>query len=112
MLNKIKKNKKIDDHPPSQCQKVTNIKSRYDILKKYGKCFVCLKSGHIAKYCPSNYICRKCHGKHNISVCIKDNSSNSVVSHVDASSSILLQTARTEVVSIDDLHSLTTQARI
>ena len=99
----------LDDHPPSQCQKVTNIKSRYDILKKYGKCFVCLKSGHIAKYCPSNYICRKCNGKHNISVCNKDNSANSVVSHVDASSSILLQTARTEVVSIDDLHSLTTR---
>ena len=37
-----------NDHPPSQCKQVTNIKSRVDILRKYAKCFKCLKPGHFS----------------------------------------------------------------
>ena len=35
-----------EGHSPSQCRKVTNMKSRVDILMKKRRCFVCLRSGH------------------------------------------------------------------
>ena len=100
----------LENHAPSQCKKVTNIKSRFDILKRYGKCYICLNSGHIARKCPSDYVCRKCNGgKHHISVCNKEKSENSVVSHVEASTSILLQTARATILNIDESQSLTSR---
>ena len=58
-------------HPPSQCKQVTNIKSCVDILGKYAKCFVFLKPGHLARNCSSSYVCRKCNGKHHVSICHK-----------------------------------------
>ena len=58
-----------EEHPPSQCTKVTNIKARMDILRKFAKCFVCLQGGHVAKKCNSSYACRKCDGRHHISIC-------------------------------------------
>ena len=41
-------------HRSSECQVVTNVASRKGILCKKGVCFVCLRSGHIARNCLSN----------------------------------------------------------
>ena len=56
-------------HPSSQCSQITDIKARKAVLRQKARCFVCTKSGHIAKSCPSNYTCRKCSRKHHISLC-------------------------------------------
>ena len=48
---------------------VTNKDARIDILTKYSKYYLCLKGGHISKICKSSYLCRKCGGKHHISIC-------------------------------------------
>ena len=56
-------------HPSSQCSQITDIKARKPILRQKGPCFLCTKSGHLAKSCPSNYTCRKCSRKHHISLC-------------------------------------------
>ena len=60
------------DHPGHKtfkCSLVTDPETRKEILKKKGKCFVCLKSEHILKYCPSEMRYIKCSGKHHSSVC-------------------------------------------
>ena len=56
-------------HGPSQCRVVSNVKSRRDIVRKKGRCFICLEHKHLAKDCKSDYQCRKCDGKHHISIC-------------------------------------------
>ena len=51
---------------------MTNIAARRAILRKKGKCFLCLKSGHIIKYCDSQHKCQKCGGHHHVSICEKN----------------------------------------
>ena len=58
-----------ESHSPSQCKTVTNRQSRTDILKIFCSCFLCLKLGYTLKTCSALYICRKCNGKHHISIC-------------------------------------------
>ena len=61
---------------PNQCKKVTND-SHELVFKKYYRCFPCLKSGHALKTCSVKHICRKCNGKHHISICDKGKNRNS-----------------------------------
>ena len=57
------------NHPSSKFTVITDIKARKAILRNKAKCFVCLKSGHLARQCRSNISCYKCHQKHHISIC-------------------------------------------
>ena len=58
----------LNNHPASNCLKVTNIAARKQILRRKGMCFICFNSDHLAKMCKSSYKCRKCNGKHDISI--------------------------------------------
>ena len=88
-------------------------------MKKSYRCFLCLKSGHVLKTCSATYICRKCNGKHHISICGKganknrplpqNDSRNNIVAFVDQSKSILLQTARADVFNIETKSSVKTR---
>ena len=52
---------------------------------------------HISKTCKSFYVCRKCGGKHHISICKfeeKNDNPEAVVRDVESCRTILLQTAR------------------
>ena len=51
---------------------MTDITARRAILRKKGKCFLCLRSGHIIKHCDSQYKCQKCGGHHHVSICEKN----------------------------------------
>ena len=77
------------NHSPSQRKKVINRQSRIDNLKKSYKCFLCLKSGHALKTCSAKYICRKCNGKHHISICNKGENRNSHAPQNDSPNSIV-----------------------
>ena len=78
-----------------------------------------MKTGHTLKTCSAKYICRKCNGKHHISICDKgenknshtpqNESPNSIVAFVDQSKSILLQTARADVFNIETKSSVKTR---
>ena len=57
------------EHPPSRCSVVTDIQSRKSILRKKGRCFLCLQSSHISRNCKSTYRCVKCNSRHNVSIC-------------------------------------------
>ena len=119
MNQKVKRVYCSGNHSPSQCKKVTNRQSRTDILKKSYRCFLCLKTGHTLKTYSAKYNCRKCNGKHHISICDKgenknsdtpqNESPNSIVAFVDQSKSILLQTARADVFNIETKSSVKTR---
>ena len=58
-----------DDHSADECTAVEDPKDRKNVLFKYGKCFICLNSGHKAFKCRSRIICKLCKGKHHVSIC-------------------------------------------
>ena len=60
------------DHASNTCKNVTRIAARKEILKKAGRCFVCLKPNHISKDCSSRIKCLKCGRQHHISICMSD----------------------------------------
>ena len=35
-----------ENHDSKECRKVVNSKERKDILKRYGRCYICLKQAH------------------------------------------------------------------
>ncbi|XP_068670918.1 uncharacterized protein [Montipora foliosa] len=58
------------NHRASECHVVTNIEGRKSILKKQGRCFICLRrGGHLARNCDSNLQCVGCQGRHHLAVC-------------------------------------------
>ena len=58
-----------NSHQSARCHVVTDPKARRDLLRKYGKCFRCLKRGHLARECTSNIMCFNCKQKHHVSLC-------------------------------------------
>ena len=64
-------------HPSAKCNIVTDPQQRKAILRKQGRCYVCLKKAHLAKYCTSRIYCFNCRQRHHASIC--DGSSESTV---------------------------------
>ncbi len=62
----------LKQHTSASCPIVTDITARRAILRRKGKCFLCLRSGHIIKHCDSQYKCQKCGGHHHVSICEKN----------------------------------------
>jgi len=106
------------EHPSHKCNVVSNHRARRDIVKRKGKCYVCLRSGHIARKCNSQANCYRCRGRHHTTLCEsyekKENrqqgetrgSSGSrgnerpqttTNMHVSGRTTVLLQTAQAEV---------------
>ena len=56
-------------HPTWKCNTVTEVRSRKSILRSKGRCYLCLQTGHISRFCTSKYRCAKCQGRHNVSIC-------------------------------------------
>ena len=102
-------------HLSAKCNVVTDIAARRLALRKKGKCFGCLKSGHIASNCPTKSKCPKCGYRHHVALCegvkkkedqkpvgqgdekkTSESSRNgaSATLCINSSTSVLLQTAR------------------
>ena len=56
---------------PSECGSVTDVGERKQLLVKAGRCFVCLRKGHIGRDCRSSGKCSNCGGRHHFSICSK-----------------------------------------
>ena len=56
------------EHKLVDCVVVTNVSERNDILKKQGRCFICLKRFHIAKNCDSKRDCSNRSQRHHSSL--------------------------------------------
>lgn len=59
-------------HKPQFCRRIIGVSQRKKILRQTGKCYVCLRSGHIGNNCRSNMACTRCKGDHHVSICTKD----------------------------------------
>ena len=54
----------------SNCNVVTSPQSRKQILlKRKGKCSLCLKTGHLSRSCQSSVKCLKCQAPHHVAIC-------------------------------------------
>ena len=64
----------LSNHMPHKRlkSKVTNKQERKTVLKTKNLCYICLEPGHIAKFCSSGYVCKKCVKKHRVSICSHD----------------------------------------
>ncbi len=49
--------------------------ARKQVLQRSGRCFICLRRGHISRECNSRKKFSKCSGRHHISICTKGNNS-------------------------------------
>ena len=90
-------------HSPSKCAKVTDVNARRSLLRKYARCFICLKKGHVSKNCKSSYKCFKCQNRHHISICEDDNKNGdqTIITFTNkVNNNILLQTAKGKVSSV------------
>ena len=59
----------LKNHTSSKCLKITEPFARKNIVRRKGLCFICFSNDHLATLCKSSYICRKCNGRHHISIC-------------------------------------------
>ena len=59
-------------HYSASCESITTLGERKDILRRSGRCFVCLQFGHRGNQCSKK--CRQCNGRHHQSICEKRSS--------------------------------------
>lgn len=60
-----------EGHTPASCRSVASLEERKCVIKEGGRCFVCLRRGHISKDCRSGIKCNNCSGRHHVSICHK-----------------------------------------
>ena len=65
------------EHASSSCSTVTKVADRKETLRRDGRCFVCIKKHHLSRDCRSNVNCRKCKGRHHVSICNKGSGNSS-----------------------------------
>ena len=77
-------------HSSNNCKAVTRVEERKQILMKNGRCFTCLRKGHVSRACRSSNKCYKCSGRHHSSICTKGqgapNNQRPIASSVSATS--------------------------
>ena len=90
-------------HKPQHCKNVTELQARKAILREKGKCFRCLRSGHLSSRCSSRIKCFNCSKTHHAAVCEGERTqttpevTSSMHTSSSSSASVLLQTARAPV---------------
>lgn len=103
----------LGKHEEIACGTVKNKEERKNIVRKFGRCYVCLKKGHRSFECRSGLVCTVCNEKHHISLCDKDKiapankevlpsapvapistNANSCVESVECGGRVALQTAQ------------------
>lgn len=81
------------------CRTVSTIKQRKQCLLRLGRCFICLKRGHIEKHCHSSQNCLNCRGQHHVSICPSPSSKDVSSSTNTSSPQQTAQSASTNVKS-------------
>ena len=58
-------------HFSANCETVADVREWKQLLSKNGRCFACLRKGHMSKDCRSSKNCHGCGGRHHASICPK-----------------------------------------
>ena len=87
-----------ESHFPSQWEKLSNVKSRIEILRINFRRLSCLKSRYFFKNCISSYICEK---KDQEKAESSAKSAGNVVAHLGVRKGTLLQTPKGKVAGIN-----------
>lgn len=56
-------------HSSQDCRTITGVESRREVLRKTGRCFICLGRGHVSRNCRSRIKCLTCKGRHHVAIC-------------------------------------------
>ena len=83
---------KAEDHGPVNCKRVTAVDDRKRIIREQGRCFICLRPGHISRNCRSSSKCGNCNGRHHTSVCFKAKPSTDITSTSSSTNSATFST--------------------
>ena len=86
------------NHLSCRCKNVTDVNTRYSIVRRDNLCFICLKRSHQSKFCRLDYNCIKCGRKHNIALCNKNVSEGSQRNEEPNERTVVNNVAHTEVV--------------
>ena len=99
------------NHSSALCKTVTDVTQRTAILKKSGRCFVCLKRHHMSRDCRSSVSCYFCNGRHHSSICKRhDSSSQSAGNSVNNSAPPRTSNNSTNPPPVSSGHTPTTTA--
>lgn len=74
-------------HASHSCESVKLVEDRRRILQRSGRCFVCLRKGHISRNCCANSRCTNCRGRHHVSICSKSAPLTEAMSNASAAMS-------------------------
>ena len=67
----------LGSHRHEDCSRVDNKEKRKELLRKYSRCFKCLRKGHLARNCNVKVTCSVCKGEHHASLCDQEKVSES-----------------------------------
>ena len=62
----------LEGHKHEDCQKFKNVKERKQILLKYGRCFNCIRKGHVSRESKTTITCKYFKGTHHSCLCCAD----------------------------------------
>ena len=68
-------------HPSASCRLISTVEDRKQALMKSGRCFNCLRRGHIGRDCLSSTKCNTFSGRHHISICAHSTRKTSLHQH-------------------------------
>ena len=87
------------DHRHEDCPKVKDVEEHKRILFKYGRCFNCLRKGHLAKDCSDNVVvCNSCGEQHHSAICIAPRGKTPEIGNRGAQgTSVALQTTQAQI---------------
>ena len=97
------------NHYSASCEAVIDVNKRKDILRNHGRCFVCLRIGHIFKNCTIRRNCRICGKRHHQSICFGKISPKSQRRNEEMTSQV--RTVRREEPSSESTASASTSTK-
>ena len=98
-------------HQATACTKYKSVKDREMVLRKYNRCYGCLKRGHMLKQCNSAKVCKKCNkDKHHETICRGTNEPTGVINTAlsrSPTAAIAYQTVKAKLQPVNGGKSVT-----